>query len=134
MTMLRVVAAISIVMVSACTIGKSAKDFDIAVVPRGTLVRVSSGSAQYTGELVVVRDNGLVVAGGGRMILFPFGSMNGMVATELGNAYRLAPREKPSGEKLERLRLVSRFPQGMNADVERRFLAVLKQDAIVTIE
>lgn len=82
----------------------------------------------------MVRDNGLVVIANKRLLLFPFASIDVMTATGMGRAFSLSAGEKLSSEKRERLRLISQFPQGMTAEIERRLLAELNQTEITTIE
>lgn len=134
MTTLRAAAIVSIIFVSACTFGKSGEEWPVALRPGGAPVTIVSTGRHFTGELVMVRDNGLVVIANKRLLLFPFASIDVMTATGMGRAFSLSAGEKLSSEKRERLRLISQFPQGMTAEIERRLLAELNQTEITTIE
>jgi len=125
---------ISVLMVSACTIGKSGKDLAVASHPGGAQVTLLSKDRHFTGELVAVRDDGVVVSVQNRLLFFPFASLGGFAFGKGNRGYRLSPGERPPRDKLSRLRTISHFPQGLTPEIERQLLAQMGQTAIVTIE
>jgi len=134
MTPFRTGVALSLLAFSACVIGKSGKDLAIAAIPGGAQATVVSRGGAISGELVAVRDDGVVLSAQKQLSFFPFASLGGLTIGQMKDDYRLSPGERPSREKLDRLRLVSHFPQGLTPEVERQLLAQLGQAAIVTVQ
>ena len=134
MTPFRTGVALSLLAFSACAIGKSGKDLAIATIPGGAQATVVSRGGAIAGELVAVRDDGVVLSAQKQLSFFPFASLGGLTIGQMKGDYKLAAGERPSREKLDRLRLVSHFPQGLTPEVERRLLAQLGQTAIVTVQ
>ncbi len=133
MRLLKSLAMISVLAVTACTIGKSGKDFAIATQPGGAMVGVVSSGGLLRGELITVRDDGVVITSQKQLTFFPFASLGGLTVAGMKSDYHLSRGETPSREKLERLRLVSHFPQGLTPEIESRLLAQLGQPSIVTV-
>lgn len=129
-------AAISMIGVTACTntSGKSGKDLAVASQPGGAQVTVTLGGRAYTGELLAVRDDGVIVVTERQLSYFPFASLGGLVVAQMDNDYRLSAGERPASAKLRRLRIVSHFPQGLTPEIERRLLAEIGQAALVTVQ
>ncbi|MEO5580274.1 MAG: hypothetical protein ABIR58_06415 [Gemmatimonadaceae bacterium] len=124
---------ITILAIPACSIGKSGKDLAFATQPGGAMVGVLSSGGLLRGELVAVRDDGVVITSQKQLSFFPFASLGGLTVTGMKSDYQLSRGETPSREKLERLRLVSHFPQGLTPEIESRLLAQFGQTAIVTV-
>lgn len=133
MRLLRIAATISMLTMSACTVGKSYARLPLAFQPGGAQVVAMSQGASITGELVAVRDDGVILSAQRQLSFIPFASLGGLVVHQLGRNFQLSPRENPSRDKLGRLRSVSHFPQGLTPDIERQLLAQLGQNAIVTV-
>lgn len=134
MRLLTAAAMISILVIPACKIGKSGKDLPLATQPGGAQVAVALQGVRVPGELIAVRDDGVVVTARKQLSFFPFVSLGGLTIQQMSGDYQLSPGERPSREKFERLRLVSRFPQGLTPEIERQLLAELGQSAIVTVQ
>lgn len=134
MRLLNAAAMISLLTVSACSIGKSGKDLDLATQPGGAIVSVLLQGVRVPGELIAVRDDGVVITARNQLSFFPYASLGGITIKGLGADYQLSPGERPSREKLGRLRLASHFPHGLTPEIERQLLAQLGQSAIVTVQ
>lgn len=126
--------AIPTLIISACTFGKSGKDLAVASTPGGAKVTLTSGGERFSGELVALRDDGLVVSAQKRLLFVPFSSLAAFAVHDLNIDYQLSARERPSLEKRSRLSSISQFPQGLTPEIERQLLAQLGQAAIETIQ
>jgi hypothetical protein len=147
----RLIAAASLV-VAGCTIGPGAR-FE-ASRPEGAKIEATvAGSAtqhvrsEVRGELLEVRRDALLVLGlqvdvvrEGRkqmevrstaqrptVLLLPFEFVQKARFVGLGSWSTLAERQPPSDSVRERLRLLSRFPQGLAPDQLKRILVAQGQ-------
>jgi hypothetical protein len=134
---------------AGCAIGTTANRFVPATSPRGIEARVETPAMEITGELLEVRDDGMVVlsssvtpaSGRSRertaerlLRLVPFRSIARARFHQLPGRFNLADGRPPTTEVRERLRLVSRFPYGMPADVEAALLKASGQTTIGGIQ
>ncbi len=133
MKILIAAAAIAMLFLPACKVGKSAKDLPIATLPGGAPVTVALEGMRVNAELIAVRDDGVVLTLRQKLTFFPFASLGGLAVEQMQDSYRLSPGERPVPEKRERLRLISRFPQGLTPEIERLLLAQMGQSAIETV-
>src|SRR5687768_9850597 len=114
---------------SACTLGSRPGSFGPATSPRGIETRLILQAAAIAGELVSVSDSGLIVLASDRRLVHAHwaavrrATFRQVRATvEGGRAPDVATRE--------RLRLVSRFPQGMSPELTTRLLESLGSDQV----
>jgi len=127
---------------AGCSLGMTATKYPPALGPRGVGVRLDLGQRQVVGELIVVRDSGVVILTGGTSSSVPTAEGNTTRARDQARlqfvAYRdilsskvdrtsasvaVTDRQAPDPGVRERLRLLSRFPQGLTADLLKRLLA-----------
>ncbi|MGH7649384.1 MAG: hypothetical protein ACREND_14805 [Gemmatimonadaceae bacterium] len=115
-----------------CHVGERVEDFKVAHEPTGTSaeVIVASGTIMRA-ELLAVSDSNIVVLWSGTVIDVPYGHTK-LVSIETPNI-RLEHGAHPSADQLERLRLISRFPQGMSPELQARLLAAYHQNAIGSV-
>ncbi len=128
--------ALLIVLVTliGCTVGPSVQTFNPATNPQGIHASLLTliGS-RIEGELLEVRDSGLVVLADDELVLAPYGSIrrarfDQMRRLNFGpRAGLTGPRIGLTDEKREELRLLSRFPQGIDGEVLNRLLAAYGQ-------
>ena len=132
-------------LASACTIGMSTSEFKPARSPQGIASKVSTATAQFTGELIEVREAALVLladeagagASGGRqqqLRLIPFAAIKKADFDQRGSDFWLADGKRPSPLLRERLRLLSRFPYGLSPAVERDLLKAHGQDGFAGVD
>lgn len=128
---------------SACAIGMHTGDFKPARGPHGVHATVATPNGVFRGELIELRDTGVVLLaehgtaaapGTKRLRLIPFTSIARAEFEQLGSGVRLADGRPPSGRVRERLRLLSRFPYGMSSAVEGALLKAYGQDAFAGVE
>lgn len=124
------IVIIVLVLVSSCSTGIEVDDFKPAQGPAGVQMELKlNGDVidgdKIEGELLAVRPDGVLLSVTGftghdssakSVVLIPFWMMNTAELEQMGRA-----RVESKGEKneivLNRLRLVSRFPQGMSDEL-----------------
>ncbi len=131
--MRQVVIVLSMIVITSCTIGQTGKDLALLHKPGGAQITWVA-AAPGAGELVAVRPEGLIVNSQNRLLLVQLSSIRRLRVQEPGlqieirNAAELTPRN------LESLRLISRFPQGLTPEIEKKFLGQLGRTAVDTIK
>ena len=105
---------------AGCVIGPSDRTFKPAISPAGVEARLRFRKGEMRGELIEVRDSGLVVAPPADVVFVPFTAIRAATFAQTG----LTPAPGIPGPQVrERLRLLSRFPNGLPPDQLERFLA-----------
>jgi hypothetical protein len=112
--------------------------------PEGIRSTVSTDRARFEGELLAVRDDALLLlasaaaSGGGTpapqnaspmVRLIPFTAIASAQFHQLGSRFEIRGGRSPSPRVRERLRRVSRFPQGMSPAIEADLLKAHGQSA-----
>jgi len=119
-------------------------EFEPARGPQGIRSDVVTPAGRFTGELLEVRDTGIVLladegtaAAPGvrtqRLRLIPFA---GIIRAEFvqRRGLQLSDGKRPSPRVIERLRLLSRFPYGMSPAIQRDLLKAYGQDTLAGAE
>lgn len=117
----------------ACTFGPRLKTFPLAHGPQGAKVTVTAGSERLRGELLEVRGDGLLLLTElhedrdrglerkeQRLVLVGYAVMQHARFEALDES--LSGGETPETGKLDRLRRISRFPQGLQPDLLEKLL------------
>lgn len=112
---------------AGCVIGPSGETFKPAISPAGVEARLRFHKGEIRGELIEVRDTGVVVAPPGDVLYVPFTAIRAATFAQtnlgfLGGA--------PTAQVRERMRLLSRFPNGLPPDQLERFLAARGQQSL----
>lgn len=102
-------------------IGPSAEKFPLASVPNGVTVNVQTTSQSAAGELLAVRDDGLVIQRGPRLAFAPYANLVAAKVAELSD-YSIGAGA-PGLEQRTRLNAVSRYPQGIGAALQQKLLS-----------
>lgn len=124
--MILLLAAVS--ALPACTIGKTAAKWPVATEAKGTRVRFVSASGSSSGELLEVRNDGVVILrSDGRLIFAPYDVLGNFEAIDLGARYAFSGHVPPDKQTHERLTMVSHFPQGMTPEIRTILLRNAKQ-------
>lgn len=121
-----VAAALLASSMSGCLLGMSSEKFRAASSPAGAELQIRTRKARIVGELVEVRDSGVVIAPPGDLMLVPFGAIRSAVATQTNIRFSGKPRQNVH----ERLRLLSRYPAGIPAEALERLLAIRGHQAL----
>jgi hypothetical protein len=127
--MSRILSAILIAALSACTFGPQVENEALARHPRGADIQLAMVGGSVRGELLDVRDTGLVVlAAGPRIVIARYSSIH-RIDVEVGGSIDRNRRPPPHGEK-QRLARLSRFPHGLTPEVERALLRAYGLESI----
>ena len=113
-------------LLAGCTVGSKVKNYPPAQAPAGATLELElAGQRALTGELLAVADSALLVQSGGRLHRVR------VALIRLGNG----PRVSFTGATLEpevreRLRLISRYPQGVSPELQSRLLQAYGQTRV----
>lgn len=126
--------AAALLTLSACTLGSRPATFGPARSPQGieahiTLLAPRHTAATIVGELLSVTDSGLVVLSADRRLLYAHWPAL-RYASFRQISVRLNGGKAPDARAHERLRLVSRFPQGMSPELTARLLVSLGRERV----
>jgi hypothetical protein len=111
---------------TACAVGPRAASEPLAQNPRGAHVTLRTDRAVLDGELLEVQDTALLVLGPAeRLTIVPYRVIRSGEA-ELVGAITRGGRTPPPARRA-RLSLVSRFPQGLDADLLTALLRAYRQ-------
>ncbi len=135
-----------LVLLGGCAVGPRIEKLEEPRHPFGANVALevtqpgTSGRQKYEGELIEVREDGLVFAlralasRPSRVTFVPWMNVYSVTATELPG--RTSKRNKSKGHKqesIDKMRIVSRYPQGLSADLMQRLLVSFDQETIDTL-
>jgi hypothetical protein len=84
-------------------------------------MRVTTAQGQLSGELIEVRDSGIVLADQ-KLRLVPYTDILSSEVEKTASRYAISNRRVPAPEARDHLRLLSRFPYGLAPDVMQRLL------------
>jgi hypothetical protein len=115
------------VMTTGCLKGPLPSSAPLANQPRGALIAVGVSTGEYQGELLDVRDTGVVVRTDEWLLLIEYTAMR-YVRAELMHGGAMAPAR--AYERRDALKLRSRFPQGLSPDLERELLRSTGQEGL----
>ena len=118
---------IALALLAGCMVGTTVKNYAPAQGPAGATVKLElTGNRTLAGELLAVQDSSLTILSGGQLIRVR------MPLVQTGNAPKLSftAAELKNGGVRERLRLISRYPQGISPDLETRLLQAYGQTGV----
>ena len=134
-------------LLSACHVGPMIDQIHAARLPAGAyvLIEIAQSGTQkkqnYEGELLEVRDDGLVVALRSDSIrdthiaFVPWNIVYRVKATTLPGIQSTTPQTEMRREiAIKEFRIVSRYPQGLSPELLDRLLASFDQKAMDIIE
>lgn len=122
---------IALPLIAACTWGTRVKSLAVATTPTGVhaYYRIVGDTLHRYGELFTVDHSELLIHGA-RVVRVPWARLEYLNVDTLGNRYDVKAGQRPDSAKVERLRLVSRFPQGLAEPMLTQVLAALKQERV----
>jgi hypothetical protein len=115
-------------------VARTASGAGVSLVVQGEHVEGEHVEGEHVdGELLAVRDSSLLVLRSRQVLLVPYWTIISARFTNTGSGLgvNLADGRAPTAEQAERLRLVSRFPQGVSPELEQRLLAAYGQSALI---
>jgi hypothetical protein len=121
--------ALILLALTACQIGTSAQGYPPAKGPAGVMLNIQlADKSKLTGELLAVEDSSLLILQGPEILRVRLNSVRA------GSGPKVSFTGKNlAGDLRERLRLVSRFPQGVSAELEPRLIQAYGQTAIRSV-
>ena len=111
-----------------CHLGPRLDRYPVAVRPEGVTVAASGRHGSIQGELLEVRDAGVVLlvtpVGGGasRVVLLPYVAIREARLLGLHKNDTLRDGQPPAAGQRQRFRKLSRFPQGLSEELMRQLL------------
>lgn len=130
-TVVRVVTLVIASSGVACVVGSRVGTFPPANGPNGVTTKLETIAGRVTAEVLDVRDSGLVVLSNSQVTFVPYRSIYDGSFNQLGVS--IPHGQFQNAEKRNRVRLASRFPQGITPETERQLLAVHHQTSIVVL-
>jgi hypothetical protein len=126
----RILSVAALLALAGCPVGTTHRSFRPAQSPAGVEARldVEGRRDPVIGELLAVRDTGLVLLVQRRVTLVPYNVTRAAIFPQVGATS--LDRKRPDPRIEERIRLVSRFPQGIGPDLERSLLAAYGQTSM----
>ncbi len=126
-----------VVLLGGCVWGQKLKNYEPATSGQGILASIELAFpapdmvvTRMSGELLEVKSAGLTVLHLDRVVFVPFTDIRS--ATFEQDSRSSFGRSGITGEKAERLRLQSRFPQGIDDDILARLLEIHGQTEVIT--
>jgi hypothetical protein len=130
MTMMRVpmvlIAVGLAVLNNACSVGMTTAKYPPALGPKGVTMRVQTAQGQLSGELIEVRDSGIVLADQ-KLRLLPYAEIVSSDVEKTSTSFSIANRTAPKPAVREHLRLLSRFPYGLTPELTQQLLSAYGQ-------
>lgn len=118
---------------SGCTVGPSIHSARQAHNPTGVNSEIRYGEHIRGGELIAVREEGIVILSRGNLSVVPFKVIQSARFSGRG-APRLSHGRRPDEDGLERLRQLSRYPHGLSNEVLQRLLDEFDQDELTVVQ
>jgi hypothetical protein len=118
-------------LAGACTWGTRVKSLALANTPGGAnaFYELKGEELRALAE-VYAADTAAVFLRDGRLRRIPWTRLAYLDFEALGQPYDVVRGVRPDSARLARIRLVSRFPQGLSGPLLAQVLVALKQDAV----
>ena len=119
-------------LTSGCAYGMTAEKLTPAHEPAGATAHVSTEGRQLSGELIALQDDGVLLLEGKMLRLVPYSRI---VSAQFDQTKEtIANHQAPAHDRRERLRMLSRYPQGVAPDLLRDLLRAYGQGELAGIE
>lgn len=116
---------LGLALLAACQVGTHAKNYQPATGPAGAMVRLElTDKSQTTGELLAVEGSALLLLQASVLTRVPLSRIRS------GSAPKVGFDGKLGGNTRERLRLISRYPQGVSPELEGQLLRAYGQSEV----
>ena len=116
---------LGLMLLTACQVGTHAKNYAPATGPAGATVMLPlTDKSKTTGELLAVESGALLLLQASQLTRVPLSQIRSGSAPKVGFDGRLG------GNTRERLRLLSRYPQGVSPELEGHLLRAYGQGEV----
>ena len=112
--------------------GMTARKLTPAHEAAGISVHIRTDMRQLSGELIALRDDGLLLVSDKVVRLVPYGSIVSALFDQTED--RIDGHQPPSRDQRERLRVLSRYPQGLAPDLLNDLLHAYGQGELAGID
>ncbi len=112
---------------NGCSFGMTAVKYRPAQDPKGVTIRLDTTQGTLSGELIEVRDTGIVVLSDNKLRLLPYKVILSSAVDQTSSRYSISKGAVPKPEVQAQLRLLSRFPQGLTPELLRELLSAYGQ-------
>lgn len=117
-----------LLVATACTVGTHARNYAPARGPAGAMVNLQlTDKSRSTGELLAVETGALLLLSDNQLIRVPLASVR------RGSAPKVSFNGSLRADTRERLRLISRYPQGVSSTLEGELLRGYGQSEVRTL-
>ena len=124
--MTRVTGLLALVILAClnngCSFGMTARKYPPALGPKGVIMSVRTSQGQFSGELVEVRDSGIVVLTDQKLRLLPYNVILSSEIDKTSSRYAISRQTVPKPDVQAHLRLLSRFPQRLTPELTKQLL------------
>lgn len=128
--MIRALLTVSLfVFAAGCVFGPSVRQVQRDLSPAGTHAEITLRTVRIEGELLALHDDGLLLLNRTVLTLVPFTSIM-LGRFEWSRAPQIVNGQPPSAGQSEKIRLLSRYPQGVDEDLMNRLLVIYGQDEV----
>ena len=114
-------------LAAGCNFGMTAKKYPPAQQPNGVVMQVTTAKGQWSGELIEVRETGIVLLAGGKLRLLPYTEIVSSNVEKTDPSHAISKGAIPNNQVREHLRLLSRFPQGLSPELLQQLLSAYNQ-------
>lgn len=126
-------ALFALAVLAACAVGTTGGSYEPAKGPAGARVTLEvTGHREVIGELLAVEDTSLLVLQERQLLRVPLPLVISGNAPKVSFTGRTLMAK--SDEARERLRLISRYPQGMSPELEARLLEAYGQSRVLEVD
>ena len=116
-----------LLVLAACQVGTHANNYAPAKGPAGAMIDLRlTDKTRITGELLAVEDSAFLVLRDSQLVRVA------LFQVRTAAAPKVSFRGKMSEETRERLRLISRYPQGVSSELEGRLRQAYGQSAVTS--
>lgn len=116
----------------ACHHGTRVKRYEPAQSPQGARIAVNTTSSDYEGELLAVRDSGVVMLRRETVLFITYGRVSEATVDGVGLAFRGG--KPPDDQMKRRLKLLSRYPQGIDDALLGSLLETYAQPRLMVVQ
>ena len=118
----RALLVLGLTLLSGCQVGTHAKNYQPATGPAGAMVNLQlQDKSRTSGELLAVESTALLLVRANVLTRVP------LIQIRSGSAPKVSFDGRLKGNSRERLRLISRYPQGVTAELEGQLLRAYGQ-------
>jgi len=129
--MARVAGVLTLVILAClsngCSFGMTTRKYPPAQGPTGVIMRLRTAQGQISGELIEVRDVGIVVLVDQKLRLLSYPVILSSEVDRTDSRYAISQGIVPKPDVQAHLRLLSRFPQGLTPELMRQLLETYGQ-------